>query len=117
MQPQRYTLEECLKELQREQGSRQFVYKKLVEQKKLTQELANKRRGILQQMINEIAEKLSEGPLFRSAPAAPAPTVTAERLMKRFSDLAGRTVYPDESIFKICSEIEARAAAQKGGEP
>lgn len=61
------TLEDKLKEVERELKFRHFVYKGQVERGKLTRELAQRRIQIMTSIADDYREKLAEGPLFRHA--------------------------------------------------
>jgi hypothetical protein len=60
----RFSVEEKLKELDRELMQRHRVYKRLIASGKMTRDTASRQIAILTDIANEYREKVKEGPLF-----------------------------------------------------
>lgn len=61
------TLEDKLKEVERELKFRHFVYKGQIERGTVSREVAQRRIQIMTAIREDYAEKIAEGPLFRHA--------------------------------------------------
>lgn len=108
-----YTLEEKMHELEREVKNRLYVYRKMVQNRKMTQAQMNRKVGIIQEIYIEFRDRVAQGPLFRSADAPvatppPKEPLTAARLFARLEQLLGAEVHPDERIGIVLDEIEQR---------
>jgi hypothetical protein len=64
--PKTITLEDKLKEVEREIALRHRVYKGLVARKKIRQEAADKQIATMIAIRNDYQEKIKQGPLFRT---------------------------------------------------
>ena len=61
----KFTLEEKLKEVEREIGQRHRVYPKLIGRGKLRAETAQRQIAIMSAIAEDLRDKIKEGPLFR----------------------------------------------------
>ncbi|MGY3588039.1 hypothetical protein [Bradyrhizobium sp. USDA 4350] len=64
MTPMRFSVDEKLKEIDRELMQRHRVYRRLIERGKLKRDTAARQIAIMTDIANDYREKIKDGPLF-----------------------------------------------------